>query len=78
MKKKELADFRQKKLSELNEILDKKRIELGQVQAKTFSGKEKNNKKGKMLKIEIAQILTLIREKILLEELQNKKERKEK
>ncbi len=67
MKKKDLTDLRNKKVSELEKLLSKKRNELINTYAKIKAGQEKNLKKAKNMRRDIAQILTIIREKELLE-----------
>lgn len=66
MKKKDLTDLRNKKINELEKLLAKKRHQLVNVQAKIKAGQEKNLKKAKNTRRDIAQILTIIREKELL------------
>ncbi len=66
MKKKDLTDLRNKKINELEKLLSKKRNELINTYAKIKAGQEKNLKKAKNMRRDIAQILTIIREKELL------------
>lgn len=66
MKKKELTDLRNKKTNELEKLLSKKRNELINTYAKIKAGQEKNLKKAKNIRRDVAQILTIIREKELL------------
>lgn len=66
MKKKDLTDLRNKKINELEKLLSKKRNELINTYAKIKAGQEKNLKKAKNIRRDIAQILTIIREKELL------------
>jgi ribosomal protein L29 len=74
MKKKDLQTARNKKVSELKKLVLKKRQEVEVLQAKVKAGQEKNLKKAKNLRKEIAQLLTLIREKEIIK----KEERKNK
>ncbi len=67
MKKKDLKDLRNKEIVDLNKIVVKKRQESIMAHAKMKTGQEKKVKKVKNLKREIAQILTIIREKQILE-----------
>lgn len=67
MKKKDLQDLRNKKIAELDKIIIKKRHESIMADVKMRTGQEKKIKKVKGLKREIAQILTIIREKQILE-----------
>jgi ribosomal protein L29 len=73
MKKKDLQDLRNKKIVELDKIVAKKKQESIMADAKMRTGQEKKIKKVKNLKREIAQILTIIREKQILEEEEKKK-----
>lgn len=68
MKKKDLTDLRNKKTNELEKLLAKKRNELVNTYAKIKAGQEKNLKKAKNIRRDVAQILTIIREKELLEQ----------
>lgn len=62
MKKKDLTSLREKKVEDLKKLVEEKKSELRKTQTELASKKEKNLKKVKNLKIEIAQVLTLIRE----------------
>ena len=73
MKKKDLKDLRTKKIAELDKLVIKKKQESVIASAKMKTGQEKKIKKVKNLKHEIAQIMTIIREKQILE----KKEKEE-
>jgi len=75
MKKKDLQDLRNKKMIDLNKIVAKKRQESILAHAKMKTGQEKKIKKVKNLRREIAQVLTIIREKQILEK-EEKKETK--
>ena len=63
MKKKDLKDIRTKKIAELDKLVIKKKQESVMASAKMKTGQEKKIKKVKNLKHEIAQIMTIIREK---------------
>lgn len=63
MKTEEIKKLRNKELREVETLLDKKRLDLAKFQVKILSGKEKNLKVVKAMKKEIAQIMTLIRER---------------
>ncbi len=76
MKKKEKGVLRSKEIDDLKKALDKARVELKKTQAEIYGGKEKNLKKGKNLRRDIAQILTIIKEKELLAQGQTEKEEK--
>jgi len=77
MKKKELTSLRSKKIQELIKMVADKKKEATEVYSKMKAGQEKNLKKVKNLKKDIAQILTIIKEEELSEK-QESKEKKEK
>ena len=68
MKKKELKDLKVKGLKELGKLVSQKKLELSESYAKIKAGQEKNLKKAKNLRRDVAQTLTIIREKELLEQ----------
>jgi ribosomal protein L29 len=68
MKKSDIEKIRAKKIKQLKKDVLKKKIELMKADMKRRSGQEKNLKKVKKKKREIAQILTIIREKEIMEE----------
>lgn len=61
--KKDLVQLRQKNIKELQSEVDKKKIILAKEFAVTSSSKKREFKKSRELKLEIARILTIIREK---------------
>ena len=67
MKAKEFGNLKIKEIKELKSLISKKKLEQIKIQVKMHSGKEKNLKRIWALKKEIAQVLTLIKEKELLE-----------
>jgi ribosomal protein L29 len=67
MKKKDLQNIRTKKIKTLEKLVGEKKLELVKIRLAMKVGKEKNLKKAKNLRREIAQILTIIREKELIE-----------
>ncbi|KKP31651.1 MAG: hypothetical protein UR20_C0034G0014 [Candidatus Woesebacteria bacterium GW2011_GWE2_31_6] len=67
MKIKELQRIKIKEIKELKALVLKKKLELLKNQVKMLSGKEKNLKKTWALKKEIAQIMSIIKEKEFLE-----------
>ena len=67
MKKKDLQTLREKNIDELTKIVDKKKVEFNKAQAKITTANEKNLKKPKNLRHEISQILSIIRERELME-----------
>jgi ribosomal protein L29 len=77
MKKKELNELRNKNIKELKKIAVEKRLECRKLMVKVTAGKEKNQKVGKNLSREIARILTLVREKEIIEKLQKPEEKKD-
>lgn len=72
MKKKGLKDLRVKEIDELKKLVSEKRKETSVIYTKVKTGQEKNLKKVKGLKKEIAQILTIIREKEIKASLKKK------
>lgn len=67
MRKKELKELKAKSLAELKNLANVKRSESLRAKASLAAGKEKNLKKVKSLRYDLAQILTVIREKELFE-----------
>jgi ribosomal protein L29 len=63
MKKKELAKYRKKSLSDLNKELDKLEISAAHAYAERKAGKDKNLKTVKNLRHDIAQMKTIIAQK---------------
>ena len=72
MKRKEFNDLRGKNIQELGKIALEKKLEAEKAKMKMLGGKEKNLKVRKNLAKEIAKILTLVREKEIIESLQLK------
>ncbi len=68
MKKKDLNTLRNKKSQELAKQVAKKKLELAKAFVKLKVAEKKNPKKARVLKKDIAQILTVIREKEIAEE----------
>ena len=68
MKKKDKEVLRTRQLEEVKKTLVEKRAELARTTSEIYGGKEKNLKKGKNLRREIAQILTIIKEREILKE----------
>jgi ribosomal protein L29 len=69
MKRKELTTLRGKTKEELMKIVIAKKLEADKTKMKIIGGKEKNVKVGRNLSREIAKILTLVREKEIIESL---------
>ncbi len=63
MKIKELKEIKNKESKDLETMVSKLRIELNKNQVKIAGGKEKNLKKGWNLRKEIAQILSVLKNK---------------
>ena len=66
MKRKNLMEYRSKKSEDLLKLVDQKKMELALNSAKTKIGKEKNTSKLKVIRRDIAQILTVVREKEII------------
>ncbi|EKE13534.1 MAG: hypothetical protein ACD_13C00010G0020 [uncultured bacterium] len=78
MKRKEFKELRSKTAKELRKIVMDKKVEAEKAKMKILSGKEKNLKVARNFRSEIAKILTLAREKDIIESLEKKVEIKEK
>ena len=78
MKRKDFADIKGKTIEELIKMASQKRTEAVKKKMESLSGKEKNLKDYRNLRAEIAKILTLTREKEILEKLRSKEEPKTK
>ncbi len=63
MKKKELVSMREKNKSELIDIIAQKRKEVTETYGKMKTGREKNLKKGKNLRLDIVQLLGIVETK---------------
>lgn len=77
MKKKQLKSIRTKEEKEIKKILDDKRKSASEFYAKMKVGQEKNSRKVKMLKRDISQILTILKEKEIKREEEAAKQVKE-
>lgn len=78
MKKKDLKTLRTKNDKEVEKTLGKKRDELMKTFLKTKTGREKNTKAVRNLRKDIAQILTIRREKEIVEKMKKKEGEKTK
>lgn len=67
MKKKELTDIKGKTIKDLNKLVYTKKLEAKKSKMNTASGKVKNLREFKNLRRDIAQILTVIKEKQIFE-----------
>ncbi len=63
MKIKELKELRTKKKNELMKMVDEKKKEVTLTLGRMYVGKEKNLRKAKMIRREIAQIMTIMKMK---------------
>jgi len=72
MKRKDYKELKGKTIEELVKLASTKRIEATKKKMQILGGKEKNLKVHRNLRAEIAKILTLVREKEILEEMQPK------
>jgi ribosomal protein L29 len=68
MKKKDLVSLRKKEIKDLEKMVEEKRAKAINAHVKMQAGQEKNLKKASNLRREIAQILTIIKEKEIREE----------
>ena len=75
MKKKELIKLREKTKGELIKLIPEKKKEISETYAKTKAGQEKNLKKVKIARHDLAQVLTVIKEKDLVEKEEVKEEK---
>lgn len=74
MKKKDFNDLRTKDLKALKSMAMAKKLEVDKSRMEITGGKQKNLKATNNLRHELAQILTLVREKEIIEKLQPKME----
>ena len=78
MKRKDYTDLKGKTIAELTKMASLKKTESVKKKMRILGGKEKNLKMHRNLRAEVAKILTLIREKEILEKVQPKEEVKAK
>ena len=76
MKRKDYTDLKEKTIKELTKMVSVKKAEATKKKMEILSGKEKNLKLHRNLRSEVAKILTLIREKEILEKFSPKEETK--
>lgn len=72
MKRKEFNDLKTKEMGTLKKLAMGKRLEASKKRMEIVGGKEKNLKATNNLRHELSQILTVIREKEIIEKLQKK------
>ncbi|MCX6704181.1 MAG: 50S ribosomal protein L29 [Candidatus Woesebacteria bacterium] len=70
MKRKDYTDLKGKTIAELTKMASVKRTDAIKKKMQSLAGKEKNLKVYRDLRVEIAKILTLIREKEILGKIQ--------
>lgn len=69
MKRKDFIELKSKSIKELTVLVSGKKAEAAKKKMESLAGKEKNLKSFKNLRSEIVKILTLIREKEILEKI---------
>ena len=74
MKKKEFGELKDKKGAELAKLLAAKKLEITQITSKIYAGREKNLKRAKNLRRDVAQIMTVLVENMKKEVNEGKKE----
>ncbi|HET7099267.1 MAG TPA: 50S ribosomal protein L29 [Patescibacteria group bacterium] len=74
MKKKELTDIKSKSVKDLNKMVYTKKLEISKSGMQAVTGKQKNLKESKNLRRDVAQLLTIIKEKQIIEKLEVAKE----
>lgn len=72
MKKADLQSFKTKSMEDLKKLVEEKKKAAIEARLKALSGQEKNLKLVKNLRVEIARILTLIKEKSIVEKIEKK------
>jgi ribosomal protein L29 len=76
MKKKDLQSLRKKETKDLQKMVSDKKKQIAENFIKLKAGQEKNFKKMANLKKEVAQIMTVIKEKEIIEKETKKEEKK--
>lgn len=74
MKRNDFKSLKTKKVEDLGKIVSQKKLELMKLLSNKVSKGDKNLMKGRNLKKEIAQILTLVREMEIIKKIETKKE----
>ncbi len=69
MKRKEFTDLKTKTVKELTKMVMDKKTEMGKKKVEMFSGREKNLRFFNNLRREVAQIMTIVKEKEIVEKL---------
>jgi ribosomal protein L29 len=70
MKRKDFNDLRTKDLTTLKKLATDKKLEASKKKMEIMGGKDKNLKAHRIMRRDLAQVLTLIREKEIMEKLQ--------
>ena len=78
MKTKEFKELKNKEVKDLTKMLNERKNSLRKIVLEIKTGSEKNIKKGSNIRKEIAKILTLIKEKSIIEEITKEKGKEEK
>lgn len=78
MKTKEFKDLKNKEVKDLTKMLNERRNSLRKIVLEIKTGSEKNIKKGNNIRKEIAKILTLIKEKNIIDKITKDKGKEEK
>ena len=78
MKTKEFKDLKNKEVKDLIKMLNERKNSLRKIMLEIKTGTEKNIKKGNNIRKEIAKILTLIKEKSIIEQIEEEKGKEEK
>jgi ribosomal protein L29 len=76
MKKKDLSGLRSKTKKELEKLAGKKTLEIAKTRASVKAGQEKNLKKVKQIRHEASQVLTVLKEKEIVEKIKGKEAKK--
>lgn len=72
MKKKDFTNLRTKDIKTLKKLAMDKKLEVAKKKMEIMGGKEKNIVAARIMRRDLAQILTLVREKEILEKLEKK------
>jgi ribosomal protein L29 len=78
MKTKEFKELKNKEVKDLTKMLNERKNSLRKIVLEIKTGSEKNIKKGSNIRKEIAKILTLIKEKNIINEITKEKGKEEK
>ena len=73
MKRKELNDYKSKTVKDLLKFVSDKKTEMKKKRVEIFSGREKNLKYFNNLRRDVARVMTIIKEKQIVEKLEGAK-----